>query len=742
MSNWLARYGWILKTLLSHWRGHPMQLATLLVGLVLATALWSGVQALNQQARQSYARAAAMFGGARTATLVARDGAVFSQSLFVALRRAGWAVSPVLEERVQVSGRSVRLVGVEPLTMPGEVGAMARMDGGELRAFLMPPYQTRVAPETLTALGLHAGDRPQLRNGQLLPPLAVSPTLAPGVLVVDIGIAQRALEKPDQISRLLVAQKPIGPAASLAEVVGDQLHVVAPDTETSLEHLTDSFHLNLTAFGFLSFAVGLFIVNSAIGLTFEQRRPMFRTMRACGVSARTLNLLLLAELVVLALGAGLVGMLVGYGVAAMLLPDVAATLRGLYSADIPGELTLQPAWWIAGLAMSVAGAAAAAATSFLKLQRLSILATAQPDAWKELQQHWLTRQGLLAVVVAVIAVACLAFGDSLGAGFGLLGALLLGAALGLPVVLGLLLWAGEGAARRQQHRPLLQWSFADSRQQLSGLSLALMALLLAIAVNVGVSTMVGSFRATFVTWLDNRLVADVYLDAASNEQAASITQWLKQRPEQVAILPGARAETSPAGQSVELMGLADDADYRRRWPLLVAAPDAWQQIAQGKGAFHQRAIVAARGIEAERHRSCAHRHRRLGTRHRRHLCRLRQSARTIGDGCRRAAPAIPEDPTHPPRAADCVAGHSAPRDRSSEHFQTQRPADCRSIRGEGGIETDLRQDLRRHCRAQCLHPRRRRDRAAHQSLDAGECPPAAACAAMGHGDHAAAIVRR
>ena len=49
-----------------------MQLATLLIGLISATALWSGVQALNQQARSSYDRAAAAFGGARTPMLVGR----------------------------------------------------------------------------------------------------------------------------------------------------------------------------------------------------------------------------------------------------------------------------------------------------------------------------------------------------------------------------------------------------------------------------------------------------------------------------------------------------------------------------------------------------------------------------------------------------------------------------------------------------------------------------------------------
>ena len=47
----MSRVLWISAVLLSHWRRHPMQLATLLIGLISATALWSGVQALNAQAR-------------------------------------------------------------------------------------------------------------------------------------------------------------------------------------------------------------------------------------------------------------------------------------------------------------------------------------------------------------------------------------------------------------------------------------------------------------------------------------------------------------------------------------------------------------------------------------------------------------------------------------------------------------------------------------------------------------------
>ena len=352
-----------------------MQLATLLIGLISATALWSGVQALNQQARDAYDRAAATFGGARTAMLVSRTSATFPQKLFVDLRRAGWPVSPVLEGRIQISGRSFRLLGIEPVTLPSEVGNAPAIGKANLQAFVTPPGEMLVAPETLSELNLAEGATPPSNGGAALPPLRAQPNLVPGVLVVDIGIAQKLLKMPDQVSRLLVG-KARSPRAALDTVAGDQLRYVEASAESDLERLTDSFHLNLTAFGMLSFFVGLFIVNSAIGLAFEQRLPMLRTLRACGVSARMLNGVLVIELVSLALIAGLIGLVCGYFIAAALLPDVVASLRGLYGAQIPGQLTLKREWWLAGIAISILGALAAAAASLTKAIRMPVLASA------------------------------------------------------------------------------------------------------------------------------------------------------------------------------------------------------------------------------------------------------------------------------------------------------------------------------------------------------------------------------
>lgn len=576
----MSRAVWVLAVLLSHWRRHPMQLATLLIGLISATALWSGVQALNQQARSSYDRAAATFGGTRTATLAGPKGGTFPQKLFVDLRRAGWPVSPVLEGRIQIGGQSFRLLGIEPVTIPAEVGNAPAIGKAGLQSFVTPPGEMLVAPETLSDLNLPGGATPLSSDGTLLPPLRVQAQLVPGVLVVDIGIAQRLLKMPDQVSRLLVGKTKTR-RAPLENVVGDKLRLIEPSAESDLERLTDSFHLNLTAFGMLSFVVGLFIVNSAIGLAFEQRLPMLRTLRACGVSARMLNAVLVIELVSLALIAGLAGLVCGYLIAASLLPDVAASLRGLYGAQIPGQLTLRGEWWIAGVIISVVGALAAAATSLMKAIRLPVLAAAQPYAWQQAQHRWLILQGTLALAVLAAAAFFLWYGDSLVSGFAVLAGLLLGAALGLPTILAGVLWLGQ----RSAHRAVAVWFWADGRQQLSGMSLALMALLLALAVNVGVGTMVETFSRTFIGWLDGRLAADVYLIAPDDAKAAEIKAWLRQRPEVQAILQSGRAETQINGAPVEILGLSDHATYRDHWPLLQSTANAWTRLVAGDAGF-------------------------------------------------------------------------------------------------------------------------------------------------------------
>ncbi|MFP3497248.1 FtsX-like permease family protein [Pseudomonas sp. SIMBA_059] len=571
----MAVFYWALRALLSHWRRHPVQFFSVLTGLWLATALLTGVQALNSQARDSYARASQLIGGEPQASLSALDGGGFAQTLFAELRRAGWPVSPVVQGRVVLKGHEsqrLQLMGIEPLSLPGS-GSVAgqHLSQAQMLAFFEPPGRTWIAAQTLQALGLHEGAQPLTADGQALPPLQVQPDMAPGMLLTDIGFAQPLLAMPGRLSRLLLDKR--FAATHPTPPVPLQLK---QGEDNNLARLTESFHLNLDALGFLSFVVGLFIVHAAIGLALEQRRGLLRTLRACGVSARMLLVSLGVELGVLSLFGGVLGVASGYLLASLLLPDVAASLRGLYGAEVAGQLSLSPAWWLSGLGLSLMGALLAGAGSLWRAARLPLLALANAQAWHEAHGRWLRRQGWVAAATLLIALLALWLGDSLAAGFLLMAALLLSAALGLPVLLNGVLKAVLGRSRSV----LGQWFLADCRQQLPALSLALMALLLALAANIGAGSMTSGFRHTFNNWLEQRLTAELYINPQTPTQASQLGTWLAQQALVQTVLPTWQVAVQLQGWPADVFGVVDDPTYRQHWPLLEAVNEPWNHLHQ------------------------------------------------------------------------------------------------------------------------------------------------------------------
>jgi putative ABC transport system permease protein len=577
----MSVFYWTLKALLSHWRRHPVQFFSVLTGLWLATSLLTGVQALNSQARESYAKASQMIGGEPQKILVSPNGANFSQDLFVSLRRAGWPVSPALRGRVtlkEAPEQRLTILGIEPVSLPVNTALAGQsLDTGQIVDFFTPPGTTWISPQTLAALGLHEGQEAMTDSGRRLPPLRAKVDMAPGVLLMDIGFAQQLLNQPNQISRLVLPKDFADSAPALPAELNGELVLRKSGEDNDLGRLTESFHLNLDALGFLSFVVGLFIVHAAIGLALEQRRGLLRNLRACGVSARGLMVSLIVELGALALLGGIAGVVSGYWLASALLPDVAASLRGLYGAEVAGHLNLSIGWWLSGLGVSLLGAFLAGASSLFRAARLPLLALANAQAWQETHAKWLRRQGLIAGISVLVAVLAGLFGDSLALGFVLMASLLLGAALGLPVLLNLLLDTLLGKSRSV----LGQWFLADCRQQLPALSLALMALLLAMAANIGAGSMTSGFRQTFTHWLEQRLSAELYINPQNPAQAAPLQQWLSQQPLTSAVLPNWQVSLQLHGWPAELFGVIDHPHYRQHWPLLESASgDAWKQLAQ------------------------------------------------------------------------------------------------------------------------------------------------------------------
>jgi len=542
---------WCLKALLSHWWRNPVQLFAYLAGLALATALWSGVQAINSEARASYDAAAKTLGEGQYDLLIPKQGSRIPQDIYVLLRKSGWLVSPVIEARIN----DVRLLGIDVVT---SATGLPNLANGQSAI----TYDTLFANEE-TALKV-----------SMLANVTVDKSIAPGIAVGDIGLVQRILKRDDLTRLILLPNQPIK-QPSLG-MVAPNLRIQSAHAVANVTELTGSFHLNLTAFGLLSFVVGLFIVNSTIGLAFEQRRGMIRTVRSLGVPMRTLIALITFEMMTLAvIGAGL-GIILGYFIAAFLLPDVAATLRGLYGAQISGTLELRASWWVSGMVLALIGTAVALSSRIWQIVQMPLLASAKPRAWVVATASRFRLQLIIAITLLFSTVPLAMTLEGLLAGFILLGCLLIGAALALPPLLGGLLTL----VQKYTVAPVWEWFWADTRQQLPGLSLALIALLLAVSANIGVSTMVSSFRQTFIAFLDQRLAPELFVEVDTAEQSAALEMFLMNR--QIEVLPLLSTQVVIADLPVDLYGIRVGQTYRNNWNFLDNTLNAWDVIERGK----------------------------------------------------------------------------------------------------------------------------------------------------------------
>ncbi|EBA03848.1 hypothetical protein RB2150_05093 [Rhodobacterales bacterium HTCC2150] len=548
--NWV-----IFSVFLSHWRKQKTQFFGLFFGIALATGLWSGVQAINAEARASYANVTSTFAGQNLSYVTStRD---MTTADYANLRRSGWRVTPIFNGKFTRQDKTYIIIGVDFL-----VTALNAADQPEMAVQNKPLIFAH--PSTAASFKDQRFDIRPRSNAQ------------PGQLIMDISNVGMFIDPPLKFGRFIVLPNQPMSAKPLEDVDQD-FSFNNPDTTNDISGLTDSFHLNLTAFGFLSFAVGLFIVQATIGLAFEQRRGTIRTLRAIGVDRKRLTFLMFAELGFFGIIAGCFGLILGYIIAAALLPGVAASLSGLYGVKVAGALQFRPIWALSGLGMTLFGILIAGGHTLWRMWHLPILRVANQRAWAmnaRDDEKW----RLIAVIfLFVLAVSLLLSTQGLFAGFVSLAAFMLGAALILPSILGVFL-----RLISSQTKPgIAAWFWADTRQQLPHLSLALMALLLALAANIGVNSMVSSFRITFTAWLDQRLAAELYVRVDNQSDQPRFASWIA--PHVDAVLPLASVKTRFNAAPLEVNGIVNHATYRNNWTFIASTTDPWRQFANQKG---------------------------------------------------------------------------------------------------------------------------------------------------------------
>jgi putative ABC transport system permease protein len=585
----------LLRTLLAHYRRHPVQALFLLTGIIVANLLLVGTLLINAQARASYDRGETLLRASPIGQIRHRDpGRSFDERRYLALRLQGFdMVAPVLRRIVRATGgEPLELVGVDLFAMPragpeGPQDHPPQASATGFAGFAFPPYQLWAAPARIRQLGAEPGDRLPLDAGTSLPPLVAAPGEELGHrLLIDVGALQELTASAGELTAMLVFDAAPDRLHALESALPPELgyfpYTQAPDPA----ELTRSFHLNLAAMGLLAFVVGVFLIYNALAFSYTDRRELIRKLRLSGVTRGELRRVLLTELGLFLVVGGLLGGWLGAALAAWLLPGVGRTLAQLYGVYIAYPDGLTPSGLLLPLAMTLVAALLCVLFPLRESLQAPLLERWQAG-WQLQAAARRDRLMLLAGLGLLLAAALISrHAATLWSALAGLSTLLIGAVLCLPTVLRLLLGGVERSLPRRRVR--LAWLVADSRWLLGPGALALMALTLALVANSGLNTMIASFRQATDDWLQQRLAAQLYL--RGGQELPGLAQWLQSLDPGLRTVDRYRTEAdrgTPEGHSVrvEIVTLQPDERFLRGVRLLDGADAAQRRFAAGEGVF-------------------------------------------------------------------------------------------------------------------------------------------------------------
>lgn len=520
-----------LNLFAAHYRQAPLQAAAILIGIVLAVTLFVAVQAINLNAKRSYAESTEQLSAQAQNLIIPPAGQNYlPESLYFALRQNGLSAAlPVIEGRVRdEQGRRWSVQGSELIAA---ISSRSRYSTNGKSSENQPNVSlfdsALPLPELLAGKPIVMMSQSQHQNlGEVetltLDDIPTKVVVLPDEwqlgsrMLMDIGFAQQLLNKQGQLSYIAVFHSGDkgnkDTQAYWQKLIGEQGQWIANNQSTDLGSLTDSFHLNLTAMSLLAFLVGLFIAYNGVKYSLLKRNRLLVQVQQAGVAPSIVFSALLVELTLLVTIGASLGFVLGMQLSHWLHPTVALTLEQLYGATLlPG--TWQWQWWAQALLLTLAATLLACWQHFKQRVRQPLSSHGgfyqAPEASNENQLF------VIGAALTALALAGLWLSEHHRFTMAWLGVLV----VSIPLYLSKTLSVLDNWCEKRTTSGLMQYLFAELRELISPLSLAMMTLLLAVTANMGMNTLVGSFESTLKQWLEQRLHADIYVSPAQGEIA-------------------------------------------------------------------------------------------------------------------------------------------------------------------------------------------------------------------------------
>ncbi len=490
-----------------------------LLGIAFGVAAVIGMALSARSALASFSQAVEFLRGKSTHVLERPAGPMDETVLKDLMRdKAVEHFSPVIDRKLRLThGESVRLLGIDPFLdryIRPELSSVPfdesnRQSPRQYLDFLLKDRVILMERGLAAELDLKPGDTVSTTKGdfQILG-VFPNPSGEP-IMLMDIAHAQHLFDLSGKVDRVdLILSDEAGFISRWKEGYRIQSHLQRKET---LVAMLAAFRLNLEALSFLALFVGVFLIYNTTTFAVVSRRRDAGILRSLGAQNHEIVLAFLAEILIFGVLGGALGAVIGYLLANFLINLLGSTISNLYFFLRPTE----PPWSaLTILAGVVIGTGASLLGSFLPLLELIRVDPVQTLSGRTASRGNRTKTSRVALMglVIIIVSAILLFMSFVNVYVGFVGVFAF--ILGFSLLTGTILIAlGPSLKWLLYHLGGLPGKVAagNIRQNMSRTSVAVSAFMVALALSIGLGSMIGSFRQSLVWWMGTQLRGDLYI---------------------------------------------------------------------------------------------------------------------------------------------------------------------------------------------------------------------------------------
>jgi putative ABC transport system permease protein len=509
------------------------------IAIVLGVALGMAVQAVHEAALNEFGRGLRALAGEADLQVVGPRGG-FDENLYAMLasRPEVAAASPLLELEVKRTGteETLQLFGVDVFALVGVTPVLLPRPSIMAERFAtLADDSVFLSAAAQSALGLKAGDSVDFQAGTRSTSFKIAGDIPSAVenrrlALMDIAAVQSRFGKLGRLTRidlrLAEGVPPEAARSALQALLPAGVLIEAPEAAADqAANLSRAYRVNLTMLAAIALLTGGFLVFSAQALSVVRRRTEFAFLRALGLARHSLFAWLLAEGALVGLAGGLVGVILGHGLAWGALALLGGDLGAGYFSGLQPSLQFQPqvsAVYVAlGLLAGIAGAwlPAREATTVSPAQALKAGDEAALLGGRGHPWLGLALLGASLVACLIPPLDALPIGGYLAVAFLLAGGVML-----LPAL-------AAGIARLLPQRGPVPARLAAARLGAAPghAVVAAAGVLTSVALAAAMAIMVASFRDSVDQWLTQILPADLYLRAGLAKSSGYLDEALQAR---------------------------------------------------------------------------------------------------------------------------------------------------------------------------------------------------------------------